>query len=163
MNELAYYEKARELLSYCPQTGVMRWDSLRKGKALTSKNADGYLRVGITIEGKIMRMLVHRIAWFILHNEIPEFIDHPNRVRDDNREVNLRKCTKSQNAMNRKRNIKTVSGVRGITLANGKWLVRIQVDGKRVNLARLDSLDEAILVRDQAERQMFKEFRCGNS
>lgn len=154
-----YYKRAKELISYDPLTGVLRWNGVRGNKIISSTNYQGYIRVGITVDGKLMRMLGHKIAWFILHNEIPEFIDHTNRDTSDNREVNIRKCTKSQNAMNRKRNISTKSGIRGITESNGRWLVRIQIDGNRVVIGRYDDISLAKSARDKAEIELFGEFR----
>lgn len=66
-------------------------------------------------------LLIHRVIWMLHHGDIPQgmFIDHINRVRDDNRIENLRLVTAQDNARN--------SGKRGqsyYTKMTGKTLSR---------------------------------------
>jgi hypothetical protein len=158
MIPLEVYELAKSKVKYNACTGEMRWS--KSNKLITSMNGDGYLRLGINFNGRTFRMLQHKLAWFITFNEVPEFIDHPNRIRSDNRLCNLRECTQSQNAMNRVRDINTKTGLRGVTVDyKGRYLVRIQVDGKRIVLGRYDDFEEAKKVRMLAEKAYFKEFR----
>lgn len=79
------------------------------------------------------------MAWALFHGEQPpEEIDHRNGVRDDDRIANLRPATRAQNAEN-------VKG-RGVRFEadRGKWLARVCVDYRQINLGRFDTEAEAL-------------------
>lgn len=48
------------------------------------------------------------------------------------------------------------SGFRGITIANGKYRVRIQINKKSMHLGYFNTLDNAIQARKEAEEKYFK-------
>ena len=93
-----------ECLSYNPETGIFLWkerprhhfstdagwkraNTRCKGKIAGSKcKVSGYLRV--TLNGKMYYL--HRLAWFMCHNEQANIIDHINHNIEDNRISNLR-------------------------------------------------------------------------
>ena len=56
--------------------------------------------------------------------------DHINRNKLDNRRVNLRACSDSQNNRNRPAVSGKVSAYRGVSFKRGKWQVVIRVNGK---------------------------------
>lgn len=58
-----------------------------------SKNEDGYIRIWC---GNHLRMK-HRLIYWLYYNELPEEIDHINRIRDDNRISNLRSVNRTEN------------------------------------------------------------------
>lgn len=62
------------------------------------------------VMGKALKM--HRE---IMQAKPDQLVDHVNRNRLDNRRSNLRFCTRSQNAMNKKRTIKNSTGLKGVT------------------------------------------------
>lgn len=99
----------------------------------------------------------HRIIWVMLHKKIPKNveIDHINRIRTDNRLVNLRAVDRSLNNLNATPR-KSVSGHKGIRKRDGKWAVRIKYKGKDTTLGRFTSLDDAIAKRKEAEFQIFQ-------
>ena len=83
-------------VSYCPTTGAMRWKSGR----LAGGEKNGYLRINIFGSP----IYVHRIAWLIVHGAWPVgVVDHINRDRMDNRAVNLRDVSPTENARNKGR------------------------------------------------------------
>ena len=63
----------------------------------------GYLRVVLCIKRFKKMCFVHRLVGqaFILNNENKATIDHINKVRNDNRAVNLRWATMSENCKNK--------------------------------------------------------------
>ena len=79
---------------------------LMKGRILKQRyNHKGYMRVGITIDGKRAMKSVHRlVAQTFLPNpdNLPE-VNHKNCVRDDNRVGNLEWCTASYNSRYREK------------------------------------------------------------
>jgi hypothetical protein len=88
-------------------------------------------------------------------------IDHVNLNRLDNRRVNLRMVTKSQNMMNRDIISSNTSGCTGVhyNSKNGLWVARIGVNYKRIVLGSYSDINEAIKVRKEAEIKYFGEHR----
>ena len=82
-------DSVRDVVQYDPHTGQIFGRKPTKTKA-------GYYQVTIDYQ----RYYVHRLAWFLVHGEQPEEIDHINRDRTDNRLCNLRNVTRGQNLLN---------------------------------------------------------------
>lgn len=70
-----------------------------------SKDAQGYMKANITIDGKPEYILVHRLVaeCFVLNPDplTKTTVDHKNRIRHDNRKSNLRWATQSEQLENR--------------------------------------------------------------
>jgi hypothetical protein len=112
---------------------------------------DGY--ISVLINGK--RYKAHRLIWMWHHGEFPEKnIDHINRNRADNRIENLRECSPSENAQNRKVPVSNTSGYMGVTFLHGKWVSRIMIDGVRHNLGWFDSKEEAHQAYVEAKKKL---------
>jgi hypothetical protein len=93
----------REHLSYCAETGEIRWktDSWKRrlGKLATLPASHGYLQVRVLTH----TVGAHRAAWMLHTGEMPDGqIDHINMIKTDNRIRNLRCVSKSVNAQNQK-------------------------------------------------------------
>jgi len=86
--------------------------------------------------------------------------DHIDGDRLNNQRFNLRHCTVSQNAMNRKRNSNNTSGARGVTYVARirKWLAQICTKGVRQRLGYYSTLEEAAKVALEARRLQHGEF-----
>jgi HNH endonuclease/AP2 domain len=137
-------EKLRELFDYSPETGVfVRRKTIKSLKAGTQVGclSQGYYR--IRVDGVLY--LAHRLAWLYMYGELPEFIDHINRVSTDNRISNLRPVTKKQNQENREKQRNNKSGVKGVNwdTNRNKWFACIQHHGKTIALGRYDDLSLA--------------------
>ena len=85
---------------------------------------------------------------------------HGRESRYDNRKSNLRIVTVSQNGMNKGLQSNNTSGVRGVNWdkQRQKWRVRIKINGKEIHLGYFTKLDDAIKVRENAERKYFGEY-----
>lgn len=59
----------------------------------------GYLQVGLTLNGKRIKYLVHRLVAkaFIENQESKDFVNHKNLIKDDNRSENLEWVTRKEN------------------------------------------------------------------
>lgn len=131
-------ERLKGLLHYDPETGVFRWKVSRgSAKARTVAgyvNEQGYLRMVIDRKW----YLAHRLAWFYTHGVWPEFdIDHRNHITTDNRIVNLREATRSENCTNQVRaKSNNKSGFLGVSKHKhtGYWCASIQLKGKRAGV-----------------------------
>jgi hypothetical protein len=160
-------ERLRELLRYEPETGRFFWLE-RSGRGIKKScsgslagnlNNTGYRRV--TLDRKMY--LEHRLAWFWVHGEWPEYIDHINRDRSDNRISNLRPCSMSENLMNtvvRKNNKTGITGIHWDS-KNGKWQTYITKDRTRVHLGQFDHYGFAVMARRMAESELFGSFMTG--
>jgi len=114
------------LLVYDPETG----DFWRDGKILKSKNTSGYIQ--FRVKGK--KYCAHKLAWLYVYGEyVSGDLDHINRIKDDNRIVNLRKVTRSENCQNRGMMITNTSGVHLVSWRkrDRKWIVQKTIGGKR--------------------------------
>ena len=87
---------AAEKVHYIPETG--EFISCRTGLNHSQEiNYKGYIRLPIRVNKKRKWIKAHRLAMYIMHNIIPESIDHINMVKHDNRIDNLRTCTVAEN------------------------------------------------------------------
>lgn len=147
-------ERLDEILHYNPDTGV--FTRICSGEEIKANRADGYRSVGI--DGKIY--LCHRLAFLAMGKLVPEFVDHINGDRADNRWCNLRPATKSLNACNAKLPSSNTSGVKGVTWHKGsqKWMARVKFNGKTTHLGRFVELKDAEEVVRMAREGLHKEF-----
>lgn len=84
----------RASLRYDPETGLF----LRGSRILTARSTLGYRY--LKFDGRTMP--AHRVAWYLHFGRWPfADIDHINGERGDNRIVNLREATRSQNLANK--------------------------------------------------------------
>lgn len=155
-------ERLKQLLHYDPETGVFTWIA-RRGKRtdLVGKVAgfDAHGYIGITIDYK--KHMAHSLAWLYVHGEMPlSELDHKNRIRSDNKILNLRKATRKQNACNQSLRKRSKTGVIGVSIdaQTAMFRAHITVDAKMIHLGRFSVLDDAIHARRNAERQYFGEF-----
>ena len=141
----------RHLLDYDPETGIWTW----RNPLPRSKMWPGDLAGRITSHGRRQIRIASgfyysaRLAWLYMTGEWPkDQVDHINRIRDDDRWINLRAATQSQNSYNRawcEENGKW----RGIICAGNKYAVNI--GGKY--LGGFNTFEEAAAIRD-AELQI---------
>ena len=86
--------------------------------------------------------------------------DHKNGNGLDNRRENLRKCSRSQNAKNRKMNRNNAYGFKGISFYKkiGKWGAHIRTNTKFIHLGCFPSAKEAAYAYDVAAKIHHGEF-----
>ena len=145
-------DELKAYLHYDPDTGVFTakkaWGRRPAGRVLGSTNGHGYLQIGVSNRS----YTAQRLAWLYVHGRWPDgVVDHINRVRNDNRICNLRDVSQSQNSLNTEYTTSKAK-VRGVTYAP-PWRAFIQVDGKRKDLGRFHTLEEAVAARKAAEER----------
>lgn len=87
--------------------------------------------------------------------------DHINGNTLDNRRTNIRFVTAQQNNHNHGRSKVNTSGYTGVRWEadRKKWLARIKINDKAINLGRYARLEDAIAAREAAEIKYFGEYR----
>lgn len=155
--------RLKELLHYDPETGHFTWLKTRN-----ARTAPAGARAGATITPGYCQIkvdcrpyLAHRLAFLYMLGSFPAAeVDHINRIRSDNRWVNLRPATSRDNAGNKGLLRNNTSGHRGVSWhkVTGKWQVRGRCDGRGVQLGFFDSLEEAAEVSRKWREESFGEF-----
>ena len=143
----------KNLLRYDPETGAFYYLTDRKqakaGGMAGVRHSQGYTQIRIGL-GKAF--LAHRLAWLYVYGHMPAEIDHINRDKTDNRIVNLRSVTRSENLRNTKVRIDNASGVKGVYYGRASWYAQLNVGGKIKHLGSFASKEEASAARLMAER-----------
>lgn len=101
-------------------------------------------------ENKLIQL--HRV---VIKAKQGEFVDHINGDKLDNRKVNLRICTKAQNAQNRKTSKLNKSGYNGVSwcIRNKKWVAQIQCENKKNHIGYyIDPIDAAKAFNEAAKK-----------
>lgn len=157
-------EYIRECLNYDSDTGLFLWaerpqkhfrtlrgwrtfNSQKAGKgACCLSGASGYRAISLNKR----HYQAHRIAFLYMGGDMPKEIDHINHIRSDNRWVNLRAVTRTQNKQNVKLYANNTSGVCGVTRNKKNWMASINVCGTSVHLGTYPTIEEAARVRAAA-------------
>lgn len=158
--DLPSADRLREMFSYDPETGVLRW-KIKPAKCILIGDEVGHLSsigyVQVQIAGQ--RCLAHRIIWKLVTGEEPIGIDHCNGDPSDNRLVNLRLATQSQNRTNSRRPKSARPGLKGTSFKAGKWEASVHTKDKYVYLGRFKTEQEAHQAYCEVADQLFGEFR----
>lgn len=119
------------------------------GKAAGNINSAGYLLIGL--DGSTY--LAHRIAWKLMHGDDPDYIDHINGFRTDNRIDNLRNTTCQQNQSNKALSKKSSTNIYGVTICSHQKAFRVYItqNYKRHFLGSTKDFLEACCLRKSAE------------
>ena len=127
----------RSEIDYNAGTGVFTWRLPRRGRARNRvagcRGPTGYFY--ICIDGKLY--LAHRLAWFYITGSWPsDEIDHRNGIRSDNRWINLRAATRSENGQNVSMRSDNTSGLPGVSWEKRrmKWRAYIYVNARQIFL-----------------------------
>ena len=144
----------KEYLEYDSCSGVITWKVKRNrnepGSLAGCTAPVGYIKIGF----KQKEYYAHRIAWFLYYGEDPgeNLIDHINRIKTDNRIVNLRLATKSQNAINQP--------AKGFSYYKHrkKWVAYITHRGVKHSLGYFDCPLIARLAYEDKKRELCGEF-----
>lgn len=160
--------EAIELLNECNRCleyrdGMLFWKINPATHTKAGDRAGGYHNEGyrnIQIHGKLR--LEHRVIFLMCNGYLPDFIDHINGIRNDNRIENLRPATRRQNGCNSAIYSSNTSGVKGVYFNKKrmKWVSRVFKFGKTVVSKSFDTLEEAAKFRFEMERIEYGDFAC---
>ncbi len=107
--------------------------------------------------GKPKSVLLHRV---IMGEPDGLDVDHVSGNGLDNRRLNLRLATKTQNNHNQRIRKDNTSGYKGVYLdaKSGKWRARVKIDGKQHNLGYHNTPEEAHAARCKAANELHGKF-----
>ena len=148
-------KRLKEVLHYNPETGIFRWkisiSRSKIGDIAGTVNSNGYVMIGVD---KIPR-LASRLAFLYMIGQFPENqMDHINRIRSDNRWINLREVTNQCNLRNTGHFCTNTSGIKGVCYDRkyDKWKAYVYIFDERFHLGQVKDLDEAVCIRLTAEQ-----------
>jgi hypothetical protein len=159
-------ERLKELLSYDPETGVFTWRVRRGGKATVGAKAGNietcnkksgknttYIR--ILIDGK--KYKAHSLVYLYTKGYLPKEIDHIDTNGINNRLLNLRECTRSNNEWNKGIMSRNSTGVKGVCMSRNRFRAQITCEGKRLGKNFL-TIEEARDWRHEKALELHGEF-----
>lgn len=141
----------RSILDYNPETGEFRWKKRidmtpqwngRYAGKIAGCLSGGYVDIGINN----ILYKAHRLAWLLMTGEWPVAdIDHKDLDGSNNRWLNIRSATRSQNNFNKIAQSNSKSGIKGVHFSKnrGKWLVQICVRRRRINIGYFKDIKDA--------------------
>lgn len=154
-------DEIRRSFNYDPETGELRWAVRRSDRMPVGKIAGTRSRRYRTVCFDCRMYAVQNVIWCWMTGEWPPTdmeIDHANGNGADNRWVNLRLATRSQNQANRPyRGNKC--GFKGVgKTPHGRYAAAITVHRKRHYLGMYDTPEEAHAAYCDAAQKHFGEF-----
>jgi hypothetical protein len=126
-----------------------------------SLKRDGYISVSILNQS----FKEHRVIFLLVHGYLPEYIDHINQNKVDNRIENLRPATTSQNMGNvRKFKKNPTSKFKGVSFhkIEGKWISHIRFKDKLTHIGYFKNEEDAAREYDKKAIELFGTFACTN-
>ena len=154
-------EDIGEHLKLMPDGSIIRTTNPVRGNRTKGKRIDnlniqsGYMQ--LRLGDRMYR--AHRVVWFLHYGEQPpEYIDHINGDRTDNRPENLRKACHSTNMANAKRRSSNTSGVKGVQRSGNKWIGSVGFKGERHYVGPFTDIAEAEIAVRQLREQLHGDF-----
>lgn len=117
---------------------------------------DGYIKVGIDDK----QYLLHRLIFLYHHGHLPQFLDHADGNKSNNKIENLRAASRSQNNHNQKVKITSKTKLKGVCYhpQRKKWQARIHLNKKKISLGYFLTAEEAHEQYKKAAVKYFGEF-----
>lgn len=114
---------------------------------------DGFYRISTTQHKKTI--ILSRL---IMKSPKGKVVDHINHDNLDNRKINLRVCTNSENLYNLKLRKSSKYGYKGISLRKNKWIVQLKKNNKYFYCGLFDDKIEAAKAYDKKAKELFGTF-----
>ena len=124
----------------------------RVGNIYKSNDGKSYYQTSINYK----KYFLHRLIWLYMTGKLPSGqIDHEDGDGLNNKWLNLRDVSHSENAKNQKLRSTNKSGVCGVhwDKSRGKWSASLTYNRKDVRLGRYDDWFDAVCARKSAENK----------
>ena len=135
------------------------YDYLNKWKWCAHKKNNNFYasRSDYSIKGKGSSISMHRQIMNVTKGYV---VDHINQYTLDNRKINLRICTHTQNLHNRPKNINNTSGHKGVCWCNKyeKWRAKIWLNSKCYHVGYYFNIKDAARAYNAAALKYHGEF-----
>lgn len=152
------HDRLRELLRYDPDTGHFWW--LVPGRKRRLDQPAGSQRKDrrwvIRVDGVLY--LAHQLAWFWMTGQWVDEIDHENLDPGDNRWVNLREASSSQNKANRGPNRRNQLRVKGVYKHGGGYRATVWKDRRRIDCGVHPTVEQAAAAYRKAAVEIHGQF-----
>ncbi len=149
-----------EAFSYDPETGIFLWKINRPGRQKAGAVAGSLMKTGywrLSLNG--VEYYDHHMAWWFVHGWMPDYLDHENGNRADNRITNLRLSDATTNPMNAAIGKRNTSGYKGVSAwSYGGYRASIAVNKKDIYLGTYGCPTTAAFAYDNAARIHHGEF-----
>jgi hypothetical protein len=151
----------KELFTYDPE-GFLIWTSAANnqhaGKRAGYAKKDGYWHIDL-FNNTVSRG-AHRLVFLWHWGYLPKSIDHINRNPQDNRIENLREASPTQQNANKKVDPRNQTKMKGVEYESkrGTYRARIRVQGKRINIGRYKTAEEAHAAYCAEAQKLFGEY-----
>ncbi len=159
MKQTLTQTELRRVLCYNPLSGNFMWRiKPRKGIQLGS--------VAGTSGGNYQKIVInrgqyynHRLAFLYMKGRWPHEIDHKDGNGMNNRWLNLRECTRSQNMANNGPRRNNKFGFKGVhQRKSGRYCAKIKIRNKQIYLGTFDTPGEAGLAYQNASKRIHGAF-----
>lgn len=159
--KLPSFEELDSTFMYDPETGLLSYKKRTGSKCNMQEGSAGSSSGRYkTVSFKGMNYLQHRVAWKMHYkSEPPQIIDHINFDKHDNRIVNLREATKSQNIAYSNSPPRTSTGIRGLTWCgrDRNWRGKISLNGTSI-IRYSKNRDEVVEWLKTKREELYGEF-----
>lgn len=131
-------------------------NSVNVGDVINGIAKNGYIRV--TVESR--RMYAHQVIYHMHHGHCPEYIDHIDQNKINNKIDNLRGATNKENSCNTPKLSGCTSKFKGVYWhkQGNKWNAKIKYNGKAKSLGMFSHEGAAALAYSLAAKILFGEF-----
>lgn len=155
-------KRLKELLDYIPESGEFVW-KLNRGPRILAGSLAGYLdnKKYRVIKVDNVQFKAHRLAFLWMNGEFPpQDVDHINRNPSDNRWLNLRHATRSQNCINKLPSNRNSSGHVGVywSKQHKKWRAQCKVGQKQHSLGLFENIQDAFSKVSKFKRKIFGQY-----
>jgi hypothetical protein len=141
-SEIDFLEKIKQCFRYNPETGEIT----RSDRKNSNGSLDFYGYRIIKIKGRQYK--AHRLAWFLHYGQMPiGVIDHINSIKDDNRILNLRDVTQTENVKFTQRKPNAETKQIGVHIDRTKGLKRCFATKFNRRTYRFGTVEEAVEFR----------------
>lgn len=142
----------KSILDYNESTGIWTWVRPTSNRVQCGDIAGRVMNNGyryIHINGQ--SYAAHRLAFLWVTGNLPkQDVDHINGIKLDNSWNNLRDATRSQNLFNRSAYRTNILGIKNVSQKDGKYRVRLSVNGVQKQIGIYEDLELAQLVAIEA-------------